>query len=225
MCAPPCSEAASRGGGYPPTRRLPGHGMGGRHGQLPPAEADAGQPGSDHDREADRPGDPTGRSCPGAAIRRWASAKACGRNTCTTGASSSTATSVSRSRCRHPFRRFSSNTVPWTVGLIGISTIISFVLGTLVGTMLGWRRGSRFDAVLPLATFFQAVPYFFLGTVVLLLFGSDLHWFPVLGAYDQGDDSGVDVDVRLERRPSRRAARASPSFSAPSPAGSWVCAT
>jgi peptide/nickel transport system permease protein len=82
------------------------------------------------------------------------------------------------------------NTVPWTVGLIGVSTIVSFIVGTFVGTILGWRRGSRFDAVLPVATFFQAVPYFFLGTVVLLLFGSDLHWFPVLGAYDQGVTPG-----------------------------------
>jgi peptide/nickel transport system permease protein len=73
--------------------------------------------------------------------------------------------------------------VPWTVGLIGVSTILSFLIGTISGALLGWTRGSRFDSVIPLATFFQAVPYFFLGTVVLLIFGSDLHWFPVLGAY------------------------------------------
>jgi peptide/nickel transport system permease protein len=75
--------------------------------------------------------------------------------------------------------------VPWTVGLIGISTIISFVVGTFAGAMLGWTRGSRFDSLIPTATFFQAVPYFFLATVMLLAFGSDLHWFPVLGAYNQ----------------------------------------
>jgi len=73
--------------------------------------------------------------------------------------------------------------VPWTVGLIGISTILSFLIGTFGGALLGWTRGSRFDSVIPVATFFQAVPYFFLGTVVLLVFGSTLHWFPVLGAY------------------------------------------
>jgi peptide/nickel transport system permease protein len=73
--------------------------------------------------------------------------------------------------------------VPWTVGLIGISTILSFLIGTFAGALLGWTRGSRFDTVIPVATFFQAVPYFFLGTVVLLIFGSTLHWFPVLGAY------------------------------------------
>jgi peptide/nickel transport system permease protein len=75
--------------------------------------------------------------------------------------------------------------VPWTVGLIGVSTIISFVVGTFAGAMLGWTRGSRFDSLIPTATFFQAVPYFFLATVMLLAFGSDLHWFPVLGAYNQ----------------------------------------
>jgi len=73
--------------------------------------------------------------------------------------------------------------VPWTVGLIGLSTLLSFLLGTLIGALLGWARGSRMDSLIPAATFFQAVPYFFLGTVMLLIFGSDLHWFPELGAY------------------------------------------
>ncbi len=76
-------------------------------------------------------------------------------------------------------------TVPWTVGLIGASTVLSFLLGTFVGTYLGWRRGTVFDAVLPVATFFQAVPYFFFGTVLLLVFASHLRWFPELGAYNE----------------------------------------
>jgi peptide/nickel transport system permease protein len=80
--------------------------------------------------------------------------------------------------------------VPWTVGLIGISTVISFIVGTFAGAMLGWTRGSRFDSLIPTATFFQAVPYFFLATVKLLAFGSDLHWFPVLGAYSQNVTPG-----------------------------------
>ncbi|NNN08312.1 MAG: ABC transporter permease [Acidimicrobiaceae bacterium] len=80
--------------------------------------------------------------------------------------------------------------VPWTVGLIGVSTILSFLLGTISGALLGWFRGSRMDSVIPVATFFQAVPYFFLGTVMLLVFGSSLHWFPVLGAYSQSVTPG-----------------------------------
>ena len=75
--------------------------------------------------------------------------------------------------------------VPWTIGLIGVSTVLSFLVGTISGALLGWTRGSRLDSLIPTATFFQAVPYFFLATVVLLVFGSNLHWFPVLGAYSQ----------------------------------------
>jgi peptide/nickel transport system permease protein len=75
--------------------------------------------------------------------------------------------------------------VPWTIGLIGVATILSFLVGTFSGALLGWTRGSRLDSLIPTATFFQAVPYFFLGTVMLLIFASNLRWFPVLGAYSQ----------------------------------------
>jgi peptide/nickel transport system permease protein len=85
-------------------------------------------------------------------------------------------------------------TLPWTIGLIGVSTVISFMLGTLVGVAIGWRRGSWMDSILPVSTFFQAVPYFFLGTVLLLIFGSTLGWFPVLGAYDQGLTPGWNLE-------------------------------
>jgi peptide/nickel transport system permease protein len=75
-------------------------------------------------------------------------------------------------------------TVPWTIGLIGISTILSFLVGTVSGALLGWTRGSRLDSLIPTATFFQAIPYFFLATVMLLILGSDLHLFPVLSGYN-----------------------------------------
>ena len=66
----------------------------------------------------------------------------------------------------------------WTVVLVGTATILSFFIGTLVGTLVGWRRGSALDQILPTATFFQAIPYFFLGTVLLYVFAESLHWFP-----------------------------------------------
>lgn len=75
--------------------------------------------------------------------------------------------------------------LPWTLFLVGIATVISFVLGTLVGTLVAWYRGSWLDGVLPAATFFQAVPYFFFALVVLIVFGSDLGWFPISGGADQ----------------------------------------
>lgn len=89
-----------------------------------------------------------------------------------------------------PVTTILKSSVPWTVGLIGVSTVLSFLVGTVSGALLGWTRGSRLDSLIPTATFFQAVPYFFLATVMLLVFGSNLHWFPVLGSYSQNLQPG-----------------------------------
>jgi peptide/nickel transport system permease protein len=73
------------------------------------------------------------------------------------------------------------------LGLLGFATILSFVAGTAIGTLVAWRRGSWTDWVMPAATFFQAVPFFFLGLVLVLIFGQTgtmLRWFPSLFGYD-----------------------------------------
>jgi peptide/nickel transport system permease protein len=77
--------------------------------------------------------------------------------------------------------------LPWTLGLLGVATILSFIAGTLIGVILAWRRGSFLDWLLPGATFFQSIPYFFLALVLVLFLGqtgSVLHWFPSLYGYD-----------------------------------------
>jgi peptide/nickel transport system permease protein len=77
--------------------------------------------------------------------------------------------------------------LPWTLGLVGISTVISFVLGTLIGVLVAWRRGSWLDSLLPVTTFFQAAPYFFIAFVALDLFSTKLGWLPSGGAHQNLD--------------------------------------
>jgi peptide/nickel transport system permease protein len=76
-----------------------------------------------------------------------------------------------------------SGTLPWTLVLIGVSTVISFVLGTLLGVVLAWNRGSWRDAVLPISTFLSSIPYFWFGLVMLLLFSEHAHVFPASGGF------------------------------------------
>lgn len=77
--------------------------------------------------------------------------------------------------------------VPWTIGLVGMATIISFVLGTALGVLVAWRRGSWLDSLLPATTFFQAAPYFFVAFLALDFFANRLGWFPTGRAYNQLD--------------------------------------
>jgi peptide/nickel transport system permease protein len=75
--------------------------------------------------------------------------------------------------------------LPWTLGLVGTATLISFVLGTLLGVLIAWRRGTWLDNLLPATTFLQAAPYFFVAFLALQLFSATLGWFPSVGAYSQ----------------------------------------
>jgi peptide/nickel transport system permease protein len=73
--------------------------------------------------------------------------------------------------------------LPWTLGLFGTSTIIAFALGTSIGTIAAWRRGSWLDVALPTTAFLQALPYFWLGLVAIEIFAVRLGWFPISGGY------------------------------------------
>src|SRR5580704_2660320 len=73
--------------------------------------------------------------------------------------------------------------LPWTVALVGVATVISFLLGTLLGVAAAWRRGSWLDGLLPAMTFFQAAPYFFVAILAVALFATKLGWFPPNSGY------------------------------------------
>jgi peptide/nickel transport system permease protein len=72
----------------------------------------------------------------------------------------------------------------WTFGLVGIATTLAFVLGTGLGIVSAWRRGSKLDSIVP-PTFVivSAIPYFWVAMVLVLIFGLTLHWFPSQGGY------------------------------------------
>jgi peptide/nickel transport system permease protein len=73
----------------------------------------------------------------------------------------------------------------WTVGLVGMATILAFLLGTLLGMLAAWRRGGFLDAILPpVFIVISAFPYFWLALLALLLFAITLGWFPLGFAYD-----------------------------------------
>jgi peptide/nickel transport system permease protein len=73
----------------------------------------------------------------------------------------------------------------WTLGLVGMATVIAFVLGTLLGMLSAWRRGGFLDAVLPpVFIVISAFPYFWVALLALLLFSVTLTWFPSGFAYD-----------------------------------------
>jgi peptide/nickel transport system permease protein len=77
--------------------------------------------------------------------------------------------------------------LPWTLVLVGATTICTFVIGTLLGVYAGWRRGRLTDSSVTIgATLFAAFPPFWLGLLLLYLLAFKLNWFPIKGGYGLG---------------------------------------
>jgi len=75
--------------------------------------------------------------------------------------------------------------LPWTIGLLGLSTIIAWILGFVLGGIVGWRRdsvGSRF--ITSLALIISQIPPYFIALALLFLFAYTLMWLPRRGAFD-----------------------------------------
>jgi peptide/nickel transport system permease protein len=78
----------------------------------------------------------------------------------------------------------------WTLGLVGVTTVLAFILGTGLGIVSAWRRGGKLDSVLPpVFVITSAIPYFWVAMVLVLVFGITLHWFPSQGGYYVTTDS------------------------------------
>ncbi len=77
--------------------------------------------------------------------------------------------------------------LPWTLGLVGITTIIAFVIGTLIGIVGAWHRGGWLDGILPpVFIILSAFPYFFIGMLAILAFSIKVHLLPQGGGITNG---------------------------------------
>ena len=91
-----------------------------------------------------------------------------------------------------------ASAMPWTVGLLVLSTLVSFVLGNAVGALLAWRKAPRLLRLLSsLSLTFTSIPPFMLGILLIYLFAFGLKWFPAAGAYARGVQPGWNVDFAL----------------------------
>ena len=100
-----------------------------------------------------------------------------------------------------PVSHVVAQALPWTLGLVGITTVIAFLLGTGIGIFGGWRRNGVVDSVLPpVFVITSALPYFWVGLILIMVFSLGTNGLlPNDGGYDPILDPGFNstfiVDV------------------------------
>lgn len=86
--------------------------------------------------------------------------------------------------------------LPWTVGLLTLTTLISWLLGTLLGAAVGWSGGrSRgLRGLVPIALLLYTTPYYILAIILTYLFAFQWRAFPLAGAYSPGANPQLSFD-------------------------------
>ena len=84
-------------------------------------------------------------------------------------------------------------TLPYSLVLVGIAFVLSFVLGIAIGMVAAWRRGGAVDGiVVPAFMALGAFPAYFTALLIVYVFGLKLGWFPIQHAYDNGVIPGAN---------------------------------
>lgn len=75
--------------------------------------------------------------------------------------------------------------IPWTLALIGSATILAWVFGNLIGTLVGWKRSSFLSSwVTNFCLVFSNIPAYFIALVLIIFLAYRLKLLPPSGAYN-----------------------------------------
>jgi peptide/nickel transport system permease protein len=77
-----------------------------------------------------------------------------------------------------------AQSVWWTLGIVGMSTVIAFSVGTILGALLGWAKSPRaMNALIPPLMVFSAAPPFVLALILIYYLAFRAKAFPLAGPY------------------------------------------
>jgi peptide/nickel transport system permease protein len=85
--------------------------------------------------------------------------------------------------------------LPWTAGLLLVSTTITWVLGNLLGGLAGYLRNNRTLRVTGLLVMgFHPIPYYIVALLILILFGYVWPVLPITGGAQMNLERGWNLD-------------------------------
>lgn len=86
-----------------------------------------------------------------------------------------------------PVTQLVANALPWTLGLLLTTTVISWILGNIIGGLAGYYTRKGWSRVLDaVAMVIRPLPYYIFAFTLLLLFAYVWRWFPVTGGASLG---------------------------------------
>jgi peptide/nickel transport system permease protein len=96
-------------------------------------------------------------------------------------------------------RQLIAEALPWTIGLLGTTTLLSFGIGTLLGALLAWPGAPRWMRYLmPPLWALHAIPFFLLGLILMYLLAFQVQLLPIFGGYTAGVVPSLSIGFVLD---------------------------
>lgn len=92
-----------------------------------------------------------------------------------------------------PVMQLIAQAAPWTIFLSSISMVYGLFVGIILGTVMAYYEGSKFDTGMTASMLFSsAIPYYVIAIVLLYFFAYQLQWFPRGGHMDPTTTPGFN---------------------------------
>ena len=98
--------------------------------------------------------------------------------------------------------------LPWTLGLLSVTIVISWFVGNILGGLAGYYQNSRFlKAFGVVAMGIQPIPYYIVAFLMVIVFGFVWPILPIMGGFAMNVPAGLHAAVHRigpdSRDPSR----------------------
>lgn len=89
--------------------------------------------------------------------------------------------------------------LPWTIGLLLTSTLIAFILGTLLGALMAWPKSGAFvKYILPSVLILGAIPAYLIAIILIYFISFQWKLLPIGGGYGIGTIPSASISFALE---------------------------
>lgn len=92
-----------------------------------------------------------------------------------------------------------SRYLPWTIGLLLGTTLISWALGNILGAYIGWKGEGKICSVLTFyGIFISQIPYYCFALILIYSFAYIIPLFPLKGAFDISTVRGLNINFIMD---------------------------
>ena len=86
------------------------------------------------------------------------------------------------------------NALPWTIGLLSVSTIVGWLLGVLLGTFISMKRETKINSIIVCAFLgLSQIPYYLLALLLIFALVYVIPLFPASGGYSPYVKPGFNI--------------------------------